>query len=247
VKPLAVSISAESAEIAFSAGRYQEAIEAWTIALDRARESGLKEEGMSAILRRRAAVYVADRQMERAKADFDEAHQMLESAGANEAADFVLIDQAQLLSRVNQWDETERIVARLETKLAGKEVSPHLLAEILVLRAKIARARGNAPEALDYALRSRQAALEAVAPVTYFAASVEVAESHQAQNDFTDAYGTLTTAWATLSDVLGRDTARSWVEPCLLACQIRWGEEVFEKAKNEYEARRRELKRHAPR
>jgi hypothetical protein len=54
----------------------------------------------------------------------------------------------------------------------------------------------------------------------------------------------LSTAWATLSDVLGAETASSWIQPCLLTYQIRWGEADFRRAKGEYESRRRaELQR----
>jgi tetratricopeptide (TPR) repeat protein len=240
---LAVSISAEEAETALAEGRYQEAVAAWTKALDNGRQSGLKPEGISAILRRRAASCMALGKIEQANSDFDRACQTLEDAGTKETALFVRIEQAELLWRYGQSSEAERLATRLEADLAGKEASPHLLAELLVLRARLARAVGETDKALNYARRSRDAALQAIAPVSYFAASVELAEALQEQRDFSNAYGALSTAWATLSDVLGNDTALSWIEPCLLTYQLRWGEPVFRQAKKEYEARRRaELK-----
>jgi ATP/maltotriose-dependent transcriptional regulator MalT len=243
VQPLTVSISAEEAETALAEGRYQDAVAAWTKALDQGRQSGLKPKGISAILRRRAAAFAALGEIEQANSDFDQACLTLGSAGERQKSRFVRIEQAELLWRYGRLDETERVVARLETDLANTEVSPHLFAELLVLRARLARARGELDNALDYARRSRDAALQAVAPVSYFAASVEVAGALQAQGDFSNAYGALSTAWATLSDVLGEETARSWIEPCLLMYQVRWGESVFRQAKKEYEARRRaELK-----
>jgi tetratricopeptide (TPR) repeat protein len=246
-QPLAVSISAEEAETAFAEGRYREAIAAWTDALDKGQQSGLKPEGTSALLRRRAAAFMALGTIEKTKGDFDQAYQVLKSAGAQETARFVRIEQAGLLWRYRRLDETERVVAQLEAGLASTEVGPHLLAELLVLRARLARAVGEIPKALDYARRSRDAALEAIAPVSYFAASVELTEALQAEGDFVNAYGALSTAWATLSDVLGNDTARSWIDPCLLSYQVRWGNSVFQRAKNEYEAlRRAELKLDEP-
>jgi tetratricopeptide (TPR) repeat protein len=245
-EPLAVSISAEQAESASAEGRYQEAVEAWTIALDKGLKVGLKPEGISALLRRRAAALMALDKMQQAKVDFDRACQVLESADAQQMARFVRIEQAELLWRYGQLDETEHAVARLEADLASTEATPQLLAEVLVMRARLARAGGKTLEALDYAHRSRDAALQATAPVSYFAASVELAESFQSRGNYADAYGTLATAWATLSDLLGDDTARSWIEPCLLAYQIAWGEARFQNAKSKYEGRRRaELKRKA--
>ena len=156
------------------------------------------------------------------------------------------IEQAELLWRYERIDETERVVTRLEADLARAEVSSHLLAELLVLRARLARAGGETTKALDYARRSRDSALQATAPVSYLAASVEMAESFQSRGDYADAYGTLATAWATLSDLLGNDTARSWIEPCLIAYQVRWGEVGFQHAKSGYESQRRaRLKREA--
>ena len=243
-QPLTVSVSAEEAETAFAEGQYQRAATAWTKALDRAKKSGLKAEGISAMLRRRAAAWMNLAEIDRANGDFDQAFQVLDASGAKETARFVRTDQASLLWRHGCASQAEAVIATLEAEIAPLEVSDALLSEILVLRARFARAKGNLSEALEFSRRSRDAALQAITPVSYFAGSVELAECLQTQENFTDAYGSLATAWATLADLLGNETARSWIEPCLIAYQVRWGEPAFRIAKNEYEEQRRNERKH---
>jgi tetratricopeptide (TPR) repeat protein len=238
-QPLAIAILTEQAETAFAEHRYEEAIGAYTGALDTARQAGLKAEGLSTLLRRRAAAFIALGNIQRAAADFDEAFQLLDATSGPEVASFVRIEQAGLLWQYGHYGELEHVIAALETSLEGQEVSLHVLAEVLVARARLSRNAGLLDTAAIYADRARDAALQAVAPVSYFAASVELAEALQARGDYTDAYGTLATAWATLSDVLGQDTAGSWVEPVLLGYTLKWGESAFRQAKSDYEQRRR--------
>lgn len=237
--PLAVSIAAEKAETAFREGRFVDAATAWSTALENGLTAGLKPEGQSAILRRRAAASVASGQIERANADFDRAYELHATVDGVEAAGFVRIEQADTLCRWGFLIVAEGIVTKLASEVANTKVGPHLMAELLVLQAKLVRIAGRMNEARDYALRARTAALEAIAPLSYFRASVELAETLQATGDLAGAYGALSTAWATLSDVLGGETASSWIEPCLLTYQIRWGEAEFRRAKGEYESRRR--------
>jgi len=100
----------------------------------------------------------------------------------------------------------------------------------------------NLSAALEHARAARSAALAAVAVTSYFAASVELAEAHRVRAEHADAYGALATAWASLSDVIGGETAQSWVEPCLAAYRVAWGDAAFQQARSEYEsALRRQL------
>jgi tetratricopeptide (TPR) repeat protein len=237
--PLAVSILAEQAETAFAEGRYPAAVSAWATALDQGRQAGLKADGLSAMLRRRAAAFLALDQVASANSDFDQAYQLLEAAHGGETAAFVRVEQANGLWQYGHLDAAEQAIAATESGLDGESTGPHLLAELLVLRSRLARGAGRMDTAAEYARRAREAALQAVAPLSYFAAGVELAEALQAQGDYTGAYGTLATTWATLSDVLGREVARSWVEPCLAAYNVVWGDLAFQQARSEYEAQRR--------
>jgi len=231
---LAVSIAAEQAETAFAEGRFADAVAAWDRAIDIAREAGAKADGLSAMLRRRAAARISAGEVEPASLDFDEACRLLEQSRGKVTAGFVRAEQANLLLQYGHADRACQVLDALKTS-----PDPHLLADVLVVRARLARRGGRIDEAADFAARARDAALETVAPVSYFAASVELAEASEARLDRTQAYGTLATAWATLGDVLGEGVARSWVEPVLASYRIKWGEPAFLQAKREYEARRR--------
>jgi len=231
---LAISIAAEQAETAFAESRYRDAVSAWSRAIGQAREAGLKADGLSAMLRRRAAARVSAGEVEPALRDYDEAFRLLESSRGRETAGFVRTEQADLLFQYGHADHAALVLDAID---AGS--GPHLLAEMSVMRARLARAAGRIDDAIECASRAREAALEAIAPVSYFAASVELAEGYAARLDRTNSYGALATAWATLSDVLGEGVARSWVEPVLICYQIQWGEQAFLEAKRNYEARRR--------
>ncbi len=231
-------IAAEEAETASSQGRDSDAAAAWTTALDRARSAGLKADGVSAMLRRRAAAYVGLDRIEDAGRDYDEAYRLTDVEHGSDVAGFVRIEQARALLDSGHAAEAERVVSVLDPLNA----SEHLLAEIFVLRAKLERQHGHADKAISYATRARTAALAAVAPLSYFAASAELADILQWRGERTQAYGILATTLATLSDVLGKEVARSWVLPIVSAYQALWGGQSFNDAKSQYESERRAQK-----
>jgi tetratricopeptide (TPR) repeat protein len=238
-RPLATSIAAERAETAFAAGQYEDAVSAWNDALDRAQEAGLKADGRSALLRRRAATFLALGQIGLAKSDFDEARALVAASHGHESAGFVRTEEANLLLQYGYAADAEHVLNLLEAALQEGPRDPHLSAEILLAHARLALAAKQVETAAEYARQARSAALEAVAPLSYFAASVELAEALEAQDKLAEAYGALATAWATLSDVLGRDAAQSWVEPCLMAYQLKWGDAIFAQTRKKYETTRR--------
>jgi tetratricopeptide (TPR) repeat protein len=237
-QPLKVSIFAEQAETAQADGRLDDAVAAWTAALDTGRRTGLKAEGINAMLRRRAAAHLALGQVNRAASDFDEAAQAI-AAVDPELPLWVRLEQADLLRESGRAHESEQVLRPIEAACRDKVPSAWLRAELCVQQARLARTRGQLDATLDLARKARATALDAVAPLTYFAASAELAETLRLQNDLPGAYGTLATAWATLGDLLGEETARSWVEPCLLAYQLSWGESAFQQARAAYESQRR--------
>lgn len=241
---LLVSILTEQGETAFAQQRYEAAIAAYTNALREARQAGLKAEWLCAMLRRRAASSAATGAIRQANADMDEAFWLLDAASGRDVAAFVRTEQADLLWRAGAINEMAQTVAVLEAELSNEQLAPHLTAELGIMHARLARAAQKLRAAADYARCARTAALEAVAPLSYIAASVELAEALQAQGDYAGAYGALATAWATVSDVLGDETAGSWVEPVMLGFAARWGAPVFRTAKAEYEAQRRNRVRH---
>lgn len=237
--PLTVSIFAETAESSFVEGRYADAERAWTQAIETGRRGHLGDDGRSALLRRRAATRLAMNRVQDANADFDEAWGILHPKHGSDMAGFVRTEQADQLLRAGHATQAQHVLHDLEAEFAGRSMSPHLSAEFHLQKARLSRSAHRPDLTVDHARRAREAALEAVAPVSYFAAAVELAESLSAQEDREGAYAALATAWATLSDVLGRDGAKSWVKPVLLAFKIRWGADVFDQAKSSYETQRR--------
>jgi tetratricopeptide (TPR) repeat protein len=244
VQPLLVSILSEEAETAFSEGHYEQAVSAWTAAIHKARLSGLKAVELSAVLRRRASVLVVLSRIEQSARDFDEAFQLLDTSRGKESAFFVRIEQAGILLQHGNSDAANQVLTLLEKGLQSESISPNLLSEFLLSRARLARSTNKLDIAVEYARSSRNSALKAVAPTIYFAASVELAEVMRICGDFSGAYGTLVSAWATLSDVLSKNIASSWIEPCIMAYRLDWGKQTFEEVKKAYEVRRRaEIKR----
>jgi hypothetical protein len=235
--PLAVSILAERAEALAAQGEHRQAAETWTECLEKARQARLAPPGLIGLLRRRAAVYIGVGELSRAAADFAESCGLADER----VAGFLRAEQARLLLDHGYAAEAASAL------LAADVADPHLRAEILTLQARMARESGDAATARDRALTARAAALEAVAPVAYFAASVELAEALDAAGLRVDAYTALATAWGTLSDLLGRDLANSWVEPCLLAFRLRWSDAAFAEAKAAHDARRRTEQEKDPR
>lgn len=242
-QPLAVSMAAERAETALAQQRYDEAIESWTTAIDKGRDGHLTAESLSTLFRRRAFTYLELSEFDSANKDFDEVISLLKSSADENAAGFARLEQVRLLWEHGALELAEQILNEFQ-KETGEPADAHLKSEWLLQRSRLARTAGEMDLALESALRSRDAALEAVAPLSYFGASTELAETLQAKGDFAGAYGALSTAWATLSDLLGKETASTWIGPCLTAYQLKWGNEVFAKAKSDYETKRRaELQR----
>lgn len=237
--PLTLSIVAETAESSYAEGQYSDAERAWTQAIETGRRGHLGDDGRSALLRRRAAARLAMNRVQDASEDFNEAWSILRSKHGSDTAGFVRTEQAEQLLRAGHATLAEHVLHNLQAEFACRSMSPHLRAEFQLQNARLSRFAHRPDLAVDHAYRAREAALEAVAPMSYFAAAVELAESLSAQEDCEDAYAALATAWATLADVLGRDGAKSWVEPVVLAFKIRWGADVFHRARSSYEARRR--------
>jgi tetratricopeptide (TPR) repeat protein len=230
--PLTISIAVEQAQSAFDQGRYKESIMAFDRALEAAESATAPAEAISVLHRKRAEAQAAMGLIDQASQGFEAARSVLTSGGDSTGAEFVRVEQAKMLAQNGRFGQAQSILNSIGIKADAK-----LRAEVFVLRAKLAREAGRFEEAIQLAKAAREAALEAVAPVSYFAAAAELAQSLDARGDFTNSYGSLATAWATLGDLLGDGVARSWVEPLLLAFKLKWGDEGFARAKKSYEGR----------
>jgi hypothetical protein len=227
--PLAIASLAEQAQAAAGAGEFKEASAGFAAALAAAEHAGLDANTRIALLRGREAAHIALNELEAAEADTVAACALADTRTAG----FLRTEQARLLLDAGHPAEAARVLPTPPTADA------QLRAEILVEQARLARIARNAVHARDLAVEGRASALEGVAPVPYFAASVEQSQALDALGDRAGAYAALTSAWGSISDLLGREVASSWVEPCLLALRLRWGDAAFAAIKAAHDARRR--------
>lgn len=227
---LSVSILAERAETAMTQNRYADAVAAWTSCIDKARSLGASAHDKIALLRRRAACFLAVDAADDADADFGAACNLAEDATM---AGFLRAEQARLLLDRGDADGAAHALP------LGDSADAHLRAETRVVRARLASVNGDARGAGEHAVAARAAALEAIAPIPFLAASIQLAEALDAQGARAESYSVLATAWATLSDLLGADVARSWIEPVLEALRLRWGDDAFARAKQVHDDTRR--------
>jgi len=227
--PVTVASLARQADVAATQGRYRRATEIFSASLDNARAAGLPSASQIALLRRRAACRVATGDYAGADSDFSDACQL----AYPRIAALLRIEQSRLLLDAGELDAAAAVLP--------EPIAPdsQLLAEIEAQKARLARASGDIDAARKHATAGRSAAVSAVAPVPFFTASVELAESLDVLGERDAAYTVLANSWATLANLLGSGVARSWVEPCLLAMRLRWGETQFNAIKQAHEARPR--------
>jgi tetratricopeptide (TPR) repeat protein len=227
--PLAVAGHAERAMAAASQVDHAAAATLFGAALEAAAQAGLPPAVRIALLRARSASLIALGRLDAAAADVAQASELGDPA----LAPFLRTEHADRLLESGYAADARRALP----SEAGAE--PLNRAEITLVRARLARHAGDDKQARQLAEAARQQAREAVAPVPYFAASVLLADLYDAAGDRLGAYTILATAWATLGDLLGGPVARTWIEPCLAAMRLRWGEVGFATTKAAHDARRR--------
>jgi tetratricopeptide (TPR) repeat protein len=227
--PLAVAAQAEQARGAADVGQYDVAANGFGAALAAAERAGLDGNARIALLRGRMAAHIAMGELDAAETDTADACALADAR----IAGFLRTEQARLLL------DGGHIAAATRALPSAPAADPQLRAEILVERARLARLAEDQKAAQTLATAARASALEAVVPVPYFAAAVEQSQALDALGDRPGAYAALTGAWGSLSQLLGRDVARSWVAPCLLALRLRWGGAAFAAVKAAHDARRR--------
>ena len=231
--PTEIASLAQLAEAELAEERPREASALLADALEKADSIGSSDEVRVALARRRAVCLIA-------LEDFDAVEALFTSAAALSSprnVAFLRTEQARLLLDAGAPERARAVLPPLESHAAQ---DLQLRAEILVERSRLHRAGGRDAAAESDAADARESALEAVAPVPYFAASVALAELAGDRGDRLAAYASLAKAWATLAALLGREVARSWVEPCLAAHRLRWGDEAFATARHAYESQRRQ-------
>lgn len=236
--PLAVAAWTEIAEAAMQQSLADEADAAWSEALSASVRSRAAGPARAALLQRRAVVRAHAKRVDDANADLQAAQALWLQAGDATAARRVQTERATLLQGAGRAAECDALLPTLFAE-ARKAGDAQMLADLWLLRATQALERRDAAAARDAGLQAREAALQASAPISYFAAARAIATASSALGDRVQAYRALATAWATLSDLLGGDTARAWVAPALEALKREWGDDAFAAARTAHDQQRR--------
>ncbi|ANH68307.1 hypothetical protein [Mitsuaria sp. 7] len=239
---------AERAQTLQAQGDDSGASQAWRQSLDAAEMLSLPDWARATVLRSLAGSEVRGGAFDSAWIHFDEAATLMSDDLAAPA--WVDVEQAQAARGIGQLAHARDVLGRARVQ-ARLDIDPHLRAEVQRTLAECvldecALDDGDADQAREAARLAhlaREAALEAVAPLSYFAAAVALARAADLRGDRTEAYRVTASAWVTLADLLGQDLARSWMEPVLLGFKLRWGDDAFAEARAAHERQRRDALR----
>lgn len=235
----AVQAAAELAATLVAAGRPGEAVARYSEALDRLQTTDRPEPAAEAVLfRKRALARILADEVEQAIADLEAAAEGFAAADLARAERAVLVEAATLATQRSTASRGRRL--RDHARIAAARADDAEAAvDLDLLDAAVAVNRGDTDGALRLTLQARQRSLDAVSTIKYVSASFALSELHDLRGEREGAYEALSTAWATLSDLMGSDAARSIVEPRLEALVERWGPDEFWTVRKRYEARRR--------
>jgi tetratricopeptide (TPR) repeat protein len=235
--PVAVAAYTELGETALAQRDFHAAAASYARAIEEGDRAGLVDTAKAALLRKRA-IALANAQRYREAADQSAAaHELLSRAGDAAGALRALIEQAGALQYLHEFDDAARVRdgARALAEASGDR---HALADLHLLEAADGVEHGDVEGAMESAVAARDAALAAVAPMSYVSAALTIAQLAEARGDRAGAYAALASGWVTLGDLLGRDVARATFAPRLEDLRSRWGVEAFTQVKAAYEARR---------
>ncbi|MEC5385354.1 hypothetical protein VVD49_06440 [Uliginosibacterium sp. H3] len=236
--PIAVATWSELGEIELARGDTAASATAFATALALGDSAGLGAAARAALLRKHAVALVNNGQHAEAALALNTAHDILTGIGDQTNALRTLIELATTLHYAGEAEKCAVLVRHII------DVAPGLpdyaaLADIQLLVAAQGFEKNDPAAALAASYAASEAALRAIVPATYFAASVSASRAANALGDQPEAYRVLATAWVTLADAIGSDAARAWVSPVLSALQTEWGEQVFSDVRARHDAQRR--------
>jgi tetratricopeptide (TPR) repeat protein len=234
----AAQAAAELAESLLAAGRPIAAIEEYTSAIDRLPSGVTQASARAVLLRKRGLAHALADHPDVAIDDLEAAAGLFSSSGRPRACRAVLVEAATLATERATPERGSRLRQRART--AAERAADHdAQSDLDLLDARQAVTRGDLESAIELAVRARQHALDAVAAVKYLSAAIALAELHDLHGEREAAYEALSTAWATLGDLMGSDAARTVIQPRLEILLERWGAQDFRAVKAGFEARRR--------
>lgn len=231
---VAFAAAAERAEALAAAGDGEAAVAAYRDALTYADVLRFPPTWRAAVLRRLGEAQARTGSLAAARASYAEARALHAQSGDTSGARLVDVEYAEALVGVAAGSDLTAAIVAAQAAQQDAALAPRLA----LLRARLALQQGDVAAALGAAQETRELALDAVEPVSYFAAAALLAQIHVIAGDRMAAYRALASAWATLGDLLGRDIAASWVRPLLLALAVQWGEAGFAQVKAAYDAER---------
>lgn len=236
--PVAVSVATEYAEIALQEKDSLRAAAAYKKAFDEGQIAGLTDTAKASLLRKRANALVMSAHLMDAAADLDSAYILLSQAGDKTNAVRTLIEKATTLHQ-GGYHEAVQETLHNAFREARASKDDHALSDLHMVEATIAIERKNLSAALDAAMAAREHALIAIAPLSYVAAAIAIADIHEASKNHLAAYASLASGWATVSDLLGQEASKGLFENKMLALRESWGSEKFKQIKESYENQRR--------
>jgi tetratricopeptide (TPR) repeat protein len=230
---------AEVAESLIAAGRPAEAIGKYSAALDVLHRSGMHEASIEAVLlRKRGLARALADEVDAAIDDLEAAAEEFGAANQPRAQRAVLVEVATLATE--RGTRRRGRGARERARATAVRANDHeALVDLDLLDASVAVTNRDLDLALGLTQRARQRALDGFAPIKYLSAAIALSELHDLRGEREGAYEALSTAWATLADLMGSDAARAVVQPRVQMLVDRWGADEFRRVKEGYEARRR--------
>ncbi|WP_143123910.1 hypothetical protein [Nitrosomonas ureae] len=186
------------------------------------------------MLQRRAAAAVSCESWSSAADDFVQAATILEARGFHADAEAAKLAAAAVLANIDPVS-AEHILSEVYRTIptdGGATTRRGLVG------GKVAMQAGDPSRAIKRFDEARQGALDVGDPISYLTATEEASHAAEILGDFETAYARLATAWVSLSDVLGAETAGNMIRPVLMALRDRLGVERFTAAKRQYEERR---------
>jgi hypothetical protein len=238
--------AAEQAESLLAAGDAAGAAQKWRAAAELANELHLPAVPRAAITRRLALCEaesghadVARQLFAAARAAHRGAHDLLGGA-------WVALEHANCAQECADLENASRAlgVARRDAEALAladvpEDALAHLRSELELARARLSAAHGALEPAETSARAARELALQAGSPVGYFTAAALLSQYADLREARLVCYTALATAWVTLGDVVGREIAKSWVQPLLEIYRAKWGDEAFDAVKREHDDLRR--------
>lgn len=238
--PTWVAATVEQAEAALAEGRTVDAVAGLDVVLGLEGEVRLNAGGRGALLQRRAAGLAAVGRAGEAEASLREAVAAFEEAGLEDQRRQAELSRVTLLVQVDPGAAEPAAVALGLRALEAGDVA--ILTDLDLLDASAALAAGDAARGAEAFGRARAHALEAVLPDRYLAAALGAARVAESRGDPDAAYACLTTAWATVGDLLGRDAADGLVRPAIAEMRDRLGTERFASVKAAHDTARRAVR-----